>query len=129
MKFMLMMGCTRSDFATLGAWTPDEFKAHVEFMLAFNEKLKESGELVMAEGLDAPQDARVVRWRAGAPPAVTDGPFAESKEFLAGFWIVDVPSRERAVEIAGEASGAPGPGGKPIGIPIELRQVMQAPDV
>ena len=129
MKFMLMMGCKRSDFATLASWTPAEFKAHVEFMIAFNQRLQEKGELVLAEGLDAPDAARIVRWQPKAPPTVTDGPFAEAKEFLAGFWIVDVASRERAVEIAGEASSAPGPGGRPLSIPIELRQVMSAPDV
>jgi len=128
MKFMLMMQCTRADFASLSAWSAADFKAHIEFMLGFAKHLTATGELVLAEGLDAPQAARIVRAQKG-PPTVTDGPFAESKEFLAGFWIVDCESRERAIEIAAQASAAPGPGGGPMGIPIELRQVMCAPDV
>lgn len=129
MKFLMMMSCTRADFAKLADWKPEEFKAHIEFMLAFNERLRASGEFVMAEGLDAPDAARIVRWQPKGPPVVTDGPFAETKEFLAGFWMIDVASRERAIEIAGAASAAPGPGGKPMSIPIELRQVGNAPDV
>jgi hypothetical protein len=129
MKFMLMMQCTRAGFESLSAWSPADFKAHIEFMIGFAKHLASTGELVMAEGLDAPQAARIVRSQKGRAPAVTDGPFAESKEFLAGFWIVDCASRERAVEIAAQASAAPGPGGGPMSIPIELRQVMSAPNV
>ena len=62
-------------------------------------------------------------------PEVTDGPFAESKEFLAGYWIVDVDSQERAYQIAAEASAAPGKGGAPLNMPIEVREVMSAPPV
>jgi len=129
MKFMLMMNGPRNVEEVLKAWSPADFKAHVEFMHRFNADLQERGELVLAEGLDMPTAARIVRWQKGGPPAVTDGPFAEAKEFLAGFWIVDCASRERAIEIAAQASAAPGPGGAPLGIPIELRQVMQAPPV
>jgi hypothetical protein len=129
MKFMLLMSCTKAQFETLGAWKPEEFKAHVEFMKRYNEELKRSGELVLAEGLDIPHNAKLVRATQPSAPAVTDGPFAETKEFLAGFWIVQCASRERAVELAAKASTAPGPGGAPMGIPIELRQVMQAPEV
>ncbi|MEZ5962708.1 MAG: YciI family protein [Planctomycetota bacterium] len=128
MKFMLMMNCPRNVEATLASWKPEEFQAHVQFMLRLNDELRQRGELVLAEGLDMPTAARIVRGQTDGPPLVTDGPFAEAKEFLAGFWIVDCVSRERAVEIAGQASLAPGPGGKPMGIPIELRQVMQAPE-
>ncbi len=129
MKFMLMMHCKRSDWESLGTWSPAEFKAHVEFMKTFNKRLTAAGELVLAEGLDMPATARIVRAQKGKAPAVTDGPFAESKEFLAGFWIVDCVSQQRAIEIAGQASAAPGPGGGPMSIPIELRQVMNAPNV
>ena len=128
MKFMLMMQCPRDGYEALSAWSPTDFKAHIEFMIGLNKRLTSSGELVLAEGLDTPRAARIVRAQKG-PPTVTDGPFAESKEFLAGFWIVDVASRERAIAIAAEASAAPGPGGGPMGIPIELRQVMSAPHV
>jgi hypothetical protein len=92
-----------------------------------NRDLTAAGELAGAEGLAPPGQARIVRANKNGAPAVTDGPFAESKEFLVGYWIVDVPSAERAYEIAAKASTAPGPGGTPLGIPIEVRQVMQAP--
>lgn len=129
MKYMLLMSCTCRDFASLGEWSPAEFKAHIEFMIALNKELTASGELVAAEGLDVPMNAKVVRAEKADAPIVTDGPFAETKEFLAGFWIVDVKSPERAIAIAAKASTAPGPGGRPLQIPIELRAVGQAPEV
>jgi hypothetical protein len=97
-------------------------------MLDLNDKLKASGELVDAQGLAGPEQAKLVRAKHGGG-AVTDGPFAESKEFLAGFWIIDCATEARAIEIAATASGAPGLGGARMSIPIELRQVMSAPDV
>jgi len=127
MKFMLLMNCPRNVEQTLSTWSPADFQAHVEFMQRINADLQQRGELVLAEGLDMPTAARIVRGQQKGPPLVTDGPFAESKEFLAGFWIVDCSSRERAIAIAAAASLAPGPGGKPMQIPIELRQVMRAP--
>ncbi len=128
MKFMLMMHAPRGtgDYS-INQWKPEEFRAHIDFMKALNEDLRESGELVGAEGLAPPGQARIVRSRGHGPPEVTDGPFAEFKEFLVGYWIVDVESAERAYAIAGRASTAPGPGGKPLGIEIEVRQVMSAP--
>lgn len=80
----------------------------------------------MAEGLAQPGAARLIRAGKDGAPA-TDGPFAESKEFLVGFWIVEVESVERAVALAAKASTAPGPGGVPLNMPIELRQVMSGP--
>ncbi|HEU4883968.1 MAG TPA: YciI family protein [Longimicrobium sp.] len=86
----------------------------------------ERGEWVDVLGLTPPGQAKLVRaGKDGAP--VTDGPFAEAKEFLAGFWIVDVDSPERACELAAKASAAPGPGGAPLNMPIEVRQVMSGP--
>lgn len=129
MKYMLMMHAPRGtgDWQ-VASWSPDELQAHVGFMHELNRDLAERGELVGAEGLAAPGEARVVRaGHDGLPPTVSDGPFPEGKEFLAGFWIVDVGSPERAYEIAARASSAPGPGGAPLGIPIEVRQVMGAP--
>jgi len=127
-KFMLMMNAPRGtgDW-NLSMWTPDDFKAHIAFMMALNQSLKESGELAAAEGLAPPGQARIVRAATGAAPLVTDGPFAETKEFLAGYWIVSVDTEQRAYEIAARASAAPGPGGKPLNMPIEVRQVMSGP--
>jgi hypothetical protein len=95
-------------------------------MIALNKKLRESGEFVVAEGLTGPDQARLVRaGKDGAP--ITDGVFPESKEFLAGYWIVDVDSPARAYQIAAEASTAPGPGGTPLNMAIEVREVMSGP--
>jgi hypothetical protein len=95
-------------------------------MIGFSKELGASGELVSAEGLAMPDQAKVVRaGKDGAP--ITDGVFPESKEFLAGYWIVDVETPERAYEIAARASAAPGPGGIPLNMPIEVRQVMSGP--
>jgi len=128
MKFMLMMHAPRStgDW-NVADWPPGRFKAHVAFMKDFNNELRESGELVGAEGLAGPGEARIVRVEKDGAPEVTDGPFAEAKEFLAGFWIVDCESRARAYEIAARASSAPGPDGQPLRITIEVREVMSAP--
>jgi hypothetical protein len=127
MKFMLMMHAPRGtgEYA-VSAWKPEEFQAHVAFMQRLNRELTESGELVGAEGLAPPSEARLVRAGGNGVP-VTDGPFAEAKEFLAGYWLVDVDTPERAYQIAAQASAAPGPGGTPMSIPIEVRQVMSAP--
>jgi hypothetical protein len=130
MKFMLMMNAPRGDGGWgVAKWPQEDLKAHIRFMKRFTEELGKSGELVGAEGLAAPGQARVVRAGKSGAPEVTDGPFAESKEFLAGYWIVDVENRERAYEIAAGASAAPGRGGVPLNIPIEVREVMSAPPV
>ena len=129
MKFMLMMHAPRGtgDYA-INNLKPEEFRAHIQFMKDLNKGLREAGELVGAEGLAPPGQARVVRSQdESGTPEVTDGPFAEAKEFLVGYWIVDVENAERAYAIAGKASTAPGPGGKPLGIEIEVRQVMSPP--
>ena len=129
MRFMLMMHAPRGtgDYQ-IGSWSPDALKAHMEFMHDLNKDLSAAGELVGGEGLAPPGEARVVRMaKGGGAPAVTDGPFAEAKEFLAGFWIVEVDRAERAYEIAGHISSAPGPNGQPLIIPVEVRQVMKAP--
>ena len=130
MKYMLMMHAPRGkgDWAVFN-WPPEALKAHINFMKSFNQELKEAGEFVVAEGLAGPEQARVVRSGKSGTPEVTDGPFAEAKEFLAGYWIVDCESAERAYEIAARASAAPGPGGAPLNMPIEVREVMSAPPV
>jgi hypothetical protein len=131
MKFMLMMnapGGKTGDWQ-VSHWKPEELKAHIGFMVRFQGELKSEGVLVGLEGLANPSEARIVRAGKGGSPEVTDGPFAESKEFLAGYWIVDVESPEQAYAIAARASAAPGVGGKPLNMPIEVRQVMSGPPV
>lgn len=131
MKFMLMMNAPRAtgDWSVVN-WPAEDLKAHIAFMKRFATELRDAGELVGAEGLASPAQARIVRAaKSGGAPEVTDGPFAEAKEFLAGYWIVDVDSPQRAYELAARASAAPGPGGAPINMPIEVREVMSAPPV
>ena len=127
MKFMMMMHAPKgAGRYEINDWSPEDFKAHMAFMHRFNRELTAAGEMVGAEGLAMPADAKLVRAGADGTP-VTDGPFAESKEFLAGYWIVEVDSAERAYELAARASAAPGPRGVPLNMPIEVRQVMSAP--
>ena len=131
MKYMLMMHAPRAGWekAGIGTWPMDDLKAHIGFMKRFSQELGEAGELVGAEGLALPEQARIVRADKSGAPEVTDGPYPEAKEFLAGYWIVDVESTERAYEIAAKASAAPGKGGVPLNMPIEVRQVMSAPPI
>jgi hypothetical protein len=126
-KYMLMMNTPRGtgDYQ-INQWSADDFKAHIAFMHRYNDELKQAGEYVEVQGLTPPGQARLVRAGKGGAP-VTDGVFPEAKEFLAGFWIVEVDSPERAYELAAKASAAPGPGGKPLNMPIEVRQVMSGP--
>lgn len=128
MKFMLMMHAPKGDGDwQVASWPPEDLKAHIGFMMTIHAEMTASGELVDAQGLAGPAEAKVVRFSPTGVPAVTDGPFPEAKEFLAGYWIVDVDSPERAYALAARASGAPGRGGVPMAIPIEVRQVMAAP--
>jgi hypothetical protein len=128
MKFMMMMhygadiGCE-----PIHQWPPQDIHKHVQFMHELNKKLAQSGELVDAQGLTGPEQAKLVRAGKGGGPPITDGPFPESKEFLAGFWIIEVADEQRAIEIAATASAAPGPRGTKLSIPMELRPIGVAP--
>ncbi len=123
MKYMLMMNVPGKAPYSISTWPKEDVEAHLAFLRQFNRKLSESGEFVGVEGLTHPDRARLIlAGKDGAP--ITDGVFPETKEFLAGYWIVDVDSPERAYEIAAAASAAPGPGGAPLNMPIEVREVM-----
>jgi hypothetical protein len=126
MKYLLMMHTPSGGPYQIAAWPKTAIQAHIDFMKAFAKKLTASGELVGAEGLAGPDQARLVRAGADGRP-VTDGVFPESKEFLAGYWFIDVDSPERAYAVAAEASAAPGSDGKPLNLSIEVRQVMSGP--
>ena len=123
MKYMLMMNAPGGGPYKIASWPKKDIQAHIGHMIALNKKLRAAGELVAAEGLSGPDQAKLVRAGADGAP-ITDGVFPESKEFLAGWWIVDVDSPARAYEIAAEASVAPGPGGAPMNMAIEVREVM-----
>ncbi|MGA7930305.1 MAG: YciI family protein [Candidatus Sulfotelmatobacter sp.] len=125
MKYILMMNTMKADHGVPG-WPKKDLQAHIAFMMGLNKELHERGELVSAEGLSFPDQAKLVRAGKDGRP-ITDGVFPESKEFLAGFWIIVVDSPERAYDIAARISAAPGPGGVPLNIPIELRPIMSAP--
>jgi hypothetical protein len=125
MKYMLMMNTMKAG-AGVPAWPEKDLHAHIAFMVGLNRELHGSGELVLAEGLSFPDQAKLVRAGKGGVP-ITDGIFPESKEFLAGFWIVDVDASERAYAIAARISAAPGPGGTPLNMPIEVRPTMSGP--
>jgi hypothetical protein len=106
-------------------WDPADVKAHMAYYEAVNRDLEKSGELVGGEALAWPEQAKVVRADGSAAPVVTDGPYAEAKEILAGYTMVDVESLDRAIEIAARLSAVPGPGGVPIQQPIEVRQIVE----
>jgi hypothetical protein len=127
MKYMMMMHAPRGtgDYE-INSWSPEDFNAHIAFLQQFNRELTEAGEWVDVLGLTPPGQAKLVRAGSDGAP-VTDGPFPEAKEFLAGFWIIDVDSPERAYELAAKASAAPGPGGAPLNMAIDVRQVMSGP--
>jgi hypothetical protein len=128
-KYMLLMqfSAQSADFPSIDTWTPEEVQAHIGFMVDVNGKLTAAGEWVDGQGLAMPAQAKIVRAGSRGEAVVTEGPFAETKEFLAGYWIVDCDTPERAVEIAAQVSAAPGPGGRPINMPIEVRPIMSAP--
>jgi hypothetical protein len=129
MKFMLLQayGGVKADVGPMSTWTPEEIEAHIAYQRELNTELTERGELVDAQALTAPEMAKFVVHNGAGAPVITDGPFPESKELLAGYRIVDVESPERALEIAARGSAAPGPGGVPIEQEIEVREVMSAP--
>jgi hypothetical protein len=130
MRFMLLQnyGEVGSHCPPMTEWTPGDIKAHIDFQQALNKELAERGELVDAQGLSGPERAKFVVSDGTTKPVITDGPFPESKELLAGYRMVDVETLERAIEIAAQASAAPGPNGVPVRQAIEVRQVMSAPD-
>ncbi|MGH9827755.1 MAG: YciI family protein [Blastocatellia bacterium] len=125
MKYILMMSGTKETFNQYAKWSKEDLQANIAFMHSFNKELKDSGVLVATEGLAFPDQAKIVRAASDGTP-ITDGVFPESKEFLAGYWIVDVESPEGAYKIAARASAAPGPGGTRGSQPIEVRQVMSS---
>ena len=121
MKYILLMSGTRAGVAAYHAWSKRDIEAHMAVLQRINKDLAESGEFVATQGLAEPGEAKVVRGEKNGVP-ITDGVFPESKEFLLGYWVVDVANPERAYAIAGRVSAAPGPGGKSTNMPIEVRQ-------
>lgn len=129
MRYMIMMdyGGVESACEPMDRWTPEELQAHFAFQAALQAELVERGEFVDGQGLASPDQAKFVVSAGVGAPVVIDGPYPEGKELLAGYWLVDVDSVDRAVEIAASASAAPAQGGRPIQQRIEVREVMSAP--
>jgi hypothetical protein len=131
MRFMLLQaygGVELEDCPPMNEWDPRDIRAHIEFQHTLNAELLGRGELVDAQGLAGPDQAKFVVSDGTNPPKVIDGPYPESKELLAGYRLVDVDTLERALEIAAQSSASPGPGGVPIRQAIEVREIMGAPD-
>lgn len=123
MKYLLMINVPGREPYQINSWGEQDVDAHLTYLKRLNRDLTLSGELVAGEVLASPDQAKLVRSGNNGEP-ITDGVFAETKEFLAGYWIVDVETPERAYEIAARASSAPGPGGAALHNSIEVRRVM-----
>jgi hypothetical protein len=121
MKYILLMSGTKTGVDSYHAWSQKDIESHMAVLQGITSDLTGSGEFVATQGLAGPGEAKVVRGEKNGMP-VTDGIFPESKEFLLGYWIVDVATPERAFAIAGRISAAPGPRGAPTNMPIEVRR-------
>jgi hypothetical protein len=124
MKYILMMSGTKPGVSGYHTWTQSDRDTHMQTLGAIVKDLVETGEFVATQGLADPNEAKVVRGEKNGLP-ITDGIFPESKEFLLGYWVVDVATADRAYAIAGRISAAPGPGGVPTNMSIEVRQFAE----
>ena len=124
-KFLLLTrNDSELDVPPIDEWDPADVNAHLEYLTKINDELAARGELVEMQALVAPELARTVSADGRSTPVITDGPFPETKEVLAGYQLLDVESEERALEVAAQVSAAPGPDGVPLRQRIEVRQVM-----
>ena len=129
MRYMILMdyGGVESACESMDRWSPEEIQAHIAFQHELQKELVERGGYVDGQGLTSPDQAKFVVSDGVGAPVVHDGPYPEGKELLAGYWMVDVESLDRAIEIAAKASAAPAQGGRPIQQRMEVREVMSAP--
>lgn len=134
MKYLIALAGSQQHYDAMAGksdalpnWSPAEIQAMLDHMHTLNEELQKNGELVDAQGLTDPKDARRVQLEGGKL-VVTDGPYAETKEVLAGYWVVECDSLDRATEIAERAARCPVPEGFPTGAPVDIRPIGEAPD-
>jgi hypothetical protein len=129
MKYMLLMHGNKQGWSDMAAsWSHDDITNMVKFMRELDQELKDSGELVETRGLAGPEQMKTVQAQDDGETIVTDGPFGETKEVLAGYWVVDVASEERVIELATYISRTPGPGGRPVNQAIEIHPEGVAPE-
>lgn len=129
MKYLLLISLDRDRWQDMATWAPEEITSSVDYMDVLLKELEAAGELVGSEGLGGPARMKIVQTRPAGETLVTDGPMAEAKEFLAGFIQVDVPSVDRAIEIAERWSACPAKGGEPANDPIEVHPIWADPAV
>ncbi|ADB33298.1 YCII-related protein [Kribbella flavida DSM 17836] len=128
MKYVLLMQATKQRWDAMPqTWSEQDVKVMVDFMHDLNEELQKSGELVEVRGLPGPDHMKTLQADENGEPIITDGPFSETKEVLAGYWVVDVATEQRALEIALKISLTPGPGGRPVNQPVEIHPEGVAP--
>jgi hypothetical protein len=120
MKYILLMSGTQEGVAAYQRWSQSDRDRHMQRLGSIMRDLAQTDEFVSTQGLAEPKEARLVCGEKDGLP-VTDGVFPEAKEFLLGYWVVEVATRERACAVAGKISAAPGPGGIPTNMPIEVR--------
>ena len=127
MKYLLIVNFEPGVAHTpMEEWKPEEIEAHLDYYRALERELVSTGELVETQILAGPDLGKIVTFDGVTAPVVTDGPFQEFKEWIAGYQIVEVESEARAIEIAAKVSAVPGPGGRSTQQPIIVRQVMEA---
>jgi hypothetical protein len=128
MKYMLLMHSNKQGWDDMpNSWSREDLKVMVNYMHDLNRELADAGELVEARGLAGPDQMKTLRTQDDGEPIVTDGPFSETKEVLAGYWVVDVASEDRVLEIARRISRTPGPGGRPVNQAVEIHPEGVAP--
>ncbi|MEV6283702.1 YciI family protein [Kribbella sp. NPDC051770] len=128
MKYMLLIDSNKRDWDEMPTlWSDQDVKVMVEYMHDLNRDLQASGELVEVRGLTGPANMKTVHADDDGEAIVTDGPFTETKEVLAGYWVIDVASEQRAVEIALRVSLTPGPGGRPTNQNVEIHPADAEP--
>ena len=123
MKYMVLMSANKQDWSELADWSQDDMQRMFQFMEDLNEEMTKNGEMLQGIGLSGPAALKTVQTKGDGEPIITDGPFPESKEILAGYWILDVASEERVLEIATRISRSPGKNGEPSNQPVEVHAI------